>query len=115
MHESTVFGDFCRDSPAEHLATHILAAHRSSRRPRRRRRDVSSTARSGKPRAQVALTLSAAPKRADHLASADDPIDECVAVLANGEEPDEEMLAKCQDIAREEFANQATLEDENSY
>ena len=32
-----------------------------------------------------------------------------------GEEPDEEMLAKCQDIAREEFANQATLEDENSY
>jgi hypothetical protein len=38
-----------------------------------------------------------------------------VAVLANGEEPDEEMLAKCQDIAREEFANQATLEDENSY
>ena len=42
-------------------------------------------------------------------------IDECVAVLANGEEPDEEMLAKCQDIAREEFANQATLEDENSY
>merc|ERR1719488_382802 len=63
----------------------------------------------------VALTLSAAPKRADHLASTDDPIDECVAVLANGEEPDEEMLAKCQDIAREEFANQATLEDENSY
>ena len=55
------------------------------------------------------------PKRADHLASTDDPIDECVAVLANGEEPDEEMLAKCQDIAREEFANQATLEDENSY
>ena len=54
-------------------------------------------------------------KRADHLASTDDPIDECVAVLANGEEPDEEMLAKCQDIAREEFANQATLEDENSY
>ena len=35
--------------------------------------------------------------------------------LANGEEPDEEMLAKCQDIARAEFANQATLEDENSY
>merc|ERR1719327_2234394 len=63
----------------------------------------------------VALTLSAAPKRADHLASTDDPIDECVAVLANGEEPDEEMLAKCQDIAREEFASQATLEDENSY
>ena len=55
------------------------------------------------------------PTRADHLASTDDPIDECVAVLANGEEPDEEMLAKCQDIAREEFANQATLEDENSY
>ena len=54
-------------------------------------------------------------KRADHLASTDDPIDECVAVLANGEEPDEEMLAKCQDIAREEFASQATLEDENSY
>ena len=54
-------------------------------------------------------------KRADHLASTDDPIDECVAVLTNGEEPDEEMLAKCQDIAREEFANQATLEDENSY
>ena len=47
--------------------------------------------------------------------STDDPIDECVAVLANGEEPDEEMLAKCQDIARAEFANQATLEDENSY
>ena len=67
------------------------------------------------PHAQVALTLSATPKRADHLASTDDPIDECVAVLANGEEPDEEMLAKCQDIAREEFANQATLEDENSY
>ena len=67
------------------------------------------------PHAQVALTLSAAPKRADHLASTDDPIDECVAVLANGDEPDEEMLAKCQDIAREEFANQATLEDENSY
>ena len=64
---------------------------------------------------QVALTLSATPKRADHLASTDDPIDECVAVLANGEEPDEEMLAKCQDIARAEFANQATLEDENSY
>ena len=64
---------------------------------------------------QVALTLSATPKRADHLASTDDPIDECVAVLANGDEPDEEMLAKCQDIAREEFANQATLEDENSY
>ena len=64
---------------------------------------------------QVALTLSAAPKRADHLASTDDPIDECVAVLANGEEPDEDMLAKCQDIAREEFASQATLEDENSY
>ena len=64
---------------------------------------------------QVALTLSAAPKRADRLASTDDPIDECVAVLANGEEPDEEMLAKCQDIARAEFANQATLEDENSY
>merc|ERR1719311_1919969 len=63
----------------------------------------------------VALTLRAAPKRADHLASTDDPIDECVAVLANGEEPDEEMLAKCQDIAREEFASQATLEDENSY
>ena len=54
-------------------------------------------------------------KRADHLASTDDPIDECVAVLANGEEPDEDMLAKCQDIAREEFASQATLEDENSY
>ena len=89
--------------------------HRSSRCPRRRRRDVSSTARNGKARAQVALTLSAAPKRADHLASTDDPIDECVAVLANGEEPDEEMLAKCQDIAREEFASQATLEDENSY
>ena len=67
------------------------------------------------PHAQVALTLSATPKRADHLASTDDPIDECVAVLANGEEPDEDMLAKCQDIAREEFANQATLEDENSY
>ena len=61
------------------------------------------------------VALMAAPKRADHLASTDDPIDECVAVLANGEEPDEEMLAKCQDIAREEFANQATLEDENSY
>merc|ERR1739848_126969 len=26
-------------------------------------------------------------KRADHLASTDDPIDECVAVLANGESP----------------------------
>ena len=93
-------------------------------RPRRRRRDVCATSCSERPhprrahrppRTQVALTLSAAPKRADHLASTDDPIDECVAVLANGEEPDEEMLAKCQDIAREEFANQATLEDENSY
>uniref|UniRef100_A0A7S4A2C0 Uncharacterized protein n=1 Tax=Pelagomonas calceolata TaxID=35677 RepID=A0A7S4A2C0_9STRA len=61
------------------------------------------------------VALMASPKRADHLASTDDPIDECVAVLANGEEPDEEMLAKCQDIARAEFANQATLEDENSY
>jgi hypothetical protein len=107
---------------------------RSSRRRRRGRRDdPRATARHGRrsshppstrrllgacrgpPRAQVALTLRAAPKRADHLASTDDPIDECVAVLANGEEPDEEMLAKCQDIAREEFANQATLEDENSY
>ena len=37
------------------------------------------------------------------------------STAAAGEEPDEEMLAKCQDIAREEFANQATLEDENSY
>ena len=61
------------------------------------------------------VALMANPKRADHLASTDDPIDECVAALANGEEPDEEMLAKCQDIAREEFASQATLEDENSY
>ena len=100
----------------------ILRQNKSPRtvpRPTRRRRDVySSTARRGPTpptHAQVALTLSATPKRADHLASTDDPIDECVAVLANGEEPDEEMLAKCQDIAREEFANQATLEDENSY
>ena len=95
--------------------------HTSSRRTDRRvvpdAVDATSPRRpvTEKPRAQVALTLSAAPKRADHLASTDDPIDECVAVLANGEEPDEEMLAKCQDIAREEFANQATLEDENSY
>ncbi len=95
--------------------------HTSSRRTDRRvvpdAVDATSPRRpvTEKPRAQVALTLSAAPKRSDHLASTDDPIDECVAVLANGEEPDEEMLAKCQDIAREEFANQATLEDENSY
>ena len=54
-------------------------------------------------------------ERLHHLASTHDPIDECEADLANGDEPDEEMLAKCQDIAREEFANQATLEDENSY
>ena len=105
----------------------ILRQNKSARtvpRPTRRRRDVRALACSERPRhpthspaarAQVALTLSATPKRADHLASTDDPIDECVAVLANGEEPDEEMLAKCQDIAREEFANQATLEDENSY
>lgn len=77
------------------------------------RRRVSGAHRSIRP--QVALTLHAAPKREDHLASTDDPIEECIAVLANGEEPDEDMLAKCREIAVEEFANQATLEDENSY
>ena len=112
------FNDFCRDSPAEQISTHRSTPHTPSTR---RLRDVMSrtttppTRSPATPHAQVALTLSATPKRADHLASTDDPIDECVAVLANGEEPDEEMLAKCQDIAREEFANQATLEDENSY
>ena len=112
MHESTVFGDFCRDSPAEQIATHRSTSHT----PSARRLLLDGASRTNATAAtQVALTLSAAPKRADHLASADDPIDECVAVLANGDEPDEEMLAKCQDIAREEFANQATLEDENSY
>ena len=105
-------GDFCRDSPAEQISTH----RSTSRTPSTRRLRLAGASRTDATAAtQVALTLSAAPKRSDHLASADDPIDECVAVLANGEEPDEEMLAKCQDIAREEFANQATLEDENSY
>ena len=104
-HESTLFGDFCRDSPAEQISPRRSTSHTPS--PRRLTNATAAT--------QVALPLSAAPKRADHLASTDDPIDECVAVLANGDEPDEEMLAKCQDIAREEFASQATLEDENSY
>ena len=106
------FGDFCRDSPAEQISTRRSTSHTPS--PRRLLDDGASRT-NATAATQVALTLRAAPKRADHLASTDDPIDECVAVLANGEEPDEEMLAKCQDIAREEFASQATLEDENSY
>ena len=107
-----ILGDVCPDSRAEHLSTHRSTSHT----PSTRRLLLDGVSRTNATDAtQVALTLSAAPKRADHLASTDDPIDECVAVLANGEEPDEEMLAKCQDIAREEFANQATLEDENSY
>ena len=54
-------------------------------------------------------------REAEERAAAGDEEAKIADLALDGEEPDEEMLAKCQDIAREEFANQATLEDENSY